>query len=96
MTDELIGRTFQPIEGLFAMMNDQQLISTHRWTNTTTQSEREDMAAELRQRYIDRGIDPDTLQIVVYFDKCCSDSRWFTKYFPMAIILMDNHHLITR
>ena len=96
MTDESIGRTFQPIEGLFAMMNDQQLISTHRWTNTTTQSEREDMAAELRQRYIDRGLDPDTLQIVVYFDKCCSDSRWFTKYFPMAIILMDNHHLITR
>ena len=96
ITDPQVGMKYSPIDGIFAAMDDRQFIVSHIFTASTTMNERRQLAIDLRKRYEDRGIDVDKLELLVYFDKCCEDASWFLELFPMAIVLIDNHHLIAR
>jgi hypothetical protein len=84
---------FTLVHGLHAVMTERQQYASHTWTATTNNLERKAVAEDLHQRYIERGI--DIASVIMYLNKCCEDRKWLASMEGL-IVLLDNHHLITR
>ncbi|KAK8935042.1 hypothetical protein KSP39_PZI013968 [Platanthera zijinensis] len=93
LTDEFNGRKFAPVAGLHSVMNERQQILSHQFTSTTGNAERRSVSRGLLRRYNAYSI--DTSMLIMYLDKCCDDREWLEE-FENIIVLLDNHHLITR
>ncbi|KAK8947646.1 hypothetical protein KSP40_PGU016597 [Platanthera guangdongensis] len=92
LTQEFNGKKFAPFNGLHSVMNERQQILSHQFTTTTDNAERRSVGRGLLKRYNASGI--DTSLVIMYMDKCYDDREWLKEF--KNIIVLDNHHLITR
>ncbi|KAK8958478.1 hypothetical protein KSP40_PGU012074 [Platanthera guangdongensis] len=92
-TPSFYSSAFTPVAGLHSVMNERQQILSHQFTSTTGNAERRSVGRGLLRWYNTYGI--DTSLLIMYLDKCCNDREWLEE-FENIIVLLDNHHLITR
>ena len=92
MDDDESEETFAPIGGLHAIMTSKHQVASLICTVSTTNSEREDQAWQLKRRFDDRNLGKP----VGFADKCCTDKAWLEKAFGEVDVFLDLCHAIQR